>query len=204
MKLLKCARKGFTMLELLVVVALIGVLASLTTLAVSKLTRGAKEANASAVCAQLKAAMEAYKSDNNEYPFPSSSGDDETLSVGTVSSNRAATSNVYTIMRLCGRNESGKRDTSLGKAYFEDLSGLYVYQGGRKVYKLLDVLDSGSISSGDMIGFKVRMGKSKAFDDLSERDAFAPIKISIDFTRGGYLSVSSPTENDFASVIELR
>lgn len=204
MKLLKCARKGFTMLELLVVVALIGVLASLTTLAVSKLTRGAKEANANAVCAQLKSAMEAYKSDHNEYPFPSSAGDDESISVGTVSSNRAATSNVYTIMRLCGRNESGKRDTSLGKAYFEDLSGLYVYQGGRKVYKLLDVLESGSISSGDMIGFKVRMGKSKAFSDLSERDAFAPIKISIDFASGGYLSVSSPTENDFAGVIELR
>jgi prepilin-type N-terminal cleavage/methylation domain-containing protein len=59
--------RGFTLVELMVVVAITGVLATLATYGVRKYVLEAKKAEASSMLVQIRAAEEAYKDETFEY-----------------------------------------------------------------------------------------------------------------------------------------
>jgi prepilin-type N-terminal cleavage/methylation domain-containing protein len=58
---------GFTLIELMVVVAIVGVLAALTTYGVRKYLLEAKKAEASSMLVQIRAAEESYKDETFQY-----------------------------------------------------------------------------------------------------------------------------------------
>lgn len=61
-------RRGFTLVELLVVITIIGILVSLTTAAAIGVRRAAIRSNIRSTMAQLEMALELYKSQHGEYP----------------------------------------------------------------------------------------------------------------------------------------
>jgi len=61
-------RKGFTLIELLVVIAIIGILATMVLASISGARGRARDAKRQQDIAQVKTALEMYKSDNEVYP----------------------------------------------------------------------------------------------------------------------------------------
>ena len=67
--------KAFTLVEMMVVVAIIGILASILVPVLARSKIKAKVASAKFQMAELMAAAKSYKSDNGRYPMPSFLGD---------------------------------------------------------------------------------------------------------------------------------
>lgn len=197
-------RRGFTMIELLVVIAIIGMLATIGIWGGMRLFKSSDEAKSAATADVVKAAAERYRTDNMDYPDKEGGESvDKCVVYGNVSSNnRLSSSNVTFLMELFGRNTSGQRDDSM-IAYVEDTSMLYYYSGSGKTIQKLD--EAKSISTSGVIGFPVTMRKTKSskYKDLSGAKAFAPIRITIDYSMGEYLTVEVPKDNDFEQVIKL-
>ena len=61
-------RKGFTVIEILVVVAIIGILASVVLFGVDSAKRKARDARRVADLSQMAQVIEIYNNDNGEYP----------------------------------------------------------------------------------------------------------------------------------------
>ena len=174
-------RSGFTLVELLVVIAILGVLVGLVVMTATRLY--------------------------NEWPidFTGISSDTTAITYGTVNnSNRVGQSNAEFLMPLFGCNANGKRDTSM-RAYIEDPSMFYVCDGNSAPRKLEEVLDGGSISANDMIGFPIDMRETREskYDALSGSQAFAPIRITIDFDTNNVM-VTVPSDGDFGNVLRIN
>ncbi len=197
-------KSGFTMIELLVVIVVIGLLTGLSAFGVSKLMRSSKSVQRDATVKVVKNAIATYRADNNAFPMNGDSGNEDVLTFGSVANNRPRTGNAEVFLELCGRDSGGARDGSK-RAYISDTSMFEVCRGGRSVQKLDDALAKGGISSDDMIGFTVVMEKSRVgrYKALSGRRAFAPIKITFDFVLGD-ATVSVPSEKSFSEVIQLN
>lgn len=197
-------RRGFTMVELLVVIAIIGVLATVGVWGGMRLFKSSEEAKSAATADVVKSAAERYRTDNNDYPDKDGGESVDKCTVyGHVNdSNRLSSSNVKFMMELLGRTTSGQRDDSK-VAYIEDSSMLYYYSGSGKSYQKLD--EAKSISANGVIGFPITMRKTKnnKHKELSGAKAFAPIRITIDYSTGEYLTVEVPKDNDFEKVIRL-
>lgn len=67
-KMLKKSQKGFTLIELLIVVAIIGILAAIAIPQFAAYRQKAYNSAATSDLKNLKAGMEAYQADNQEYP----------------------------------------------------------------------------------------------------------------------------------------
>lgn len=67
----KNKNKGFTIIELIVVIAIIGVLAGIVAVNVSQYLKNARDARRKADISQIRAALEMYYADNVRYPNPS-------------------------------------------------------------------------------------------------------------------------------------
>jgi type IV pilus assembly protein PilE len=67
MNTLKVAQKGFTLIELMIVVAIIGILASIAIPSYNDYTKKGKAAEATANLADLRVKMEQYFQDNRTY-----------------------------------------------------------------------------------------------------------------------------------------
>lgn len=199
----RAAKRGFTMVELLVVIVILLSLVGLGTLAVSKVMKGSEKAKSDAFAQTLKAAIASYHAENGEFPI-SGSFNSANFTVGTVSGNRPKEGNAEVIMALLGREPNGKRSGNK-RAYITDTSMLYICKGGKRVSKLNDALEDGSISASDMIGFPITMNKTNAnaVKALSGARAFAPIKIAFDFELQ-LATVSVPNSGDFTQVIKLN
>lgn len=74
-------KKGFTLVELLVVVAIIGLLAGIATVSVNSVRSKARDARRVADIKQIQNALELYYSGSGTYPNP---GADLTLGTGTA------------------------------------------------------------------------------------------------------------------------
>ena len=61
-------RKGFTLVELLIVITIIGILASLAAVGVNAVRRTAAQASIKTQMSEISAALETYKSNYSEYP----------------------------------------------------------------------------------------------------------------------------------------
>jgi general secretion pathway protein G len=68
------ARQAFTLIELLIVIAIIAVLASLVLAAAGSVQKKGARSRAEAEIKAVEAALESYKSDNGDYPSNSASG----------------------------------------------------------------------------------------------------------------------------------
>lgn len=68
MKINNKSTKGFTLLEILVVVTIIGLLAAIGVVSYGSLLKGSRESRRKADLEQIRAALEIYKSANNVYP----------------------------------------------------------------------------------------------------------------------------------------
>lgn len=66
--------KGFTLLELLVVVAIIGLLATIAVVSLQQARAKARDAKRLANADQIVKALELYYDENEEYPFPMNNG----------------------------------------------------------------------------------------------------------------------------------
>ncbi|MDO4528431.1 MAG: prepilin-type N-terminal cleavage/methylation domain-containing protein [bacterium] len=194
-------RRGFTMIELLVVITIIGVLTGLGVWAGTALFKQSDEAKRSSSAAVIKAALSTYYTENGEYP----DGDDENITsaivtYGNVSDNHLDRSNITFLMELFGRDSSGKRQDDK-RAYITDTSMFY-YCSGSSVVKLDEAK---SISSNGVIGFPIKMQKTSQseFKRVSDKRAFAPIQITIDYNLKGHVTVTVPNETDFRNVIAL-
>lgn len=200
-------RAGFTLVELLVVIAILGVLVGLVSVAAVRMLRGSDSAERNAASDIVESAIAAYRNENNEWPIDLSGLGSNTTQItyGTVNnSNRVGQSNAEFLMPLFGCNANGKRDTSM-RAYIEDPSMFYVCDGNSAPRKLEEVLDGGSISANDMIGFPIDMRETREskYDALSGSQAFAPIRITIDFDTNNVM-VTVPSDGDFRNVLRIN
>ncbi len=66
--MLDVTRKGFTLIELIVVATIIGLLAGSGAVAYTQFSRQSRDAKRKADIEQIRAAIELYKSHNNTYP----------------------------------------------------------------------------------------------------------------------------------------
>ncbi len=62
-------KKGYTLIEILVVVTIIGLLAAVTSITYSQLSKQSRDAKRKADLEQIRAALEMYRSNNNSYPI---------------------------------------------------------------------------------------------------------------------------------------
>lgn len=199
-------RSGFTLVELLVVIAILGVLVGLVYMAADRMLRGSDSAERNAAADIVKSAIAAYRNENKgDWPIDISGlgSDTKEITYGTVNnSNRVGQSNVEFLMPLFGCNENGKRTM---RAYIEDPSMFYVCDGNSAPRKLEEVLDGGSISANDMIGFPITMRETREskYDALSGSQAFAPIRITIDFDTNNVM-VTVPSDGDFRNVLRIN
>lgn len=204
-KMGRAAKRGFTLVELMVVVAILATLVGLGAIGVAKTLRGAETAKRSSFAQTVNSAIAAYKNETGEYPIPEgrSANNNNVIAFGTVNNNNAQEGNSEVMMLLLGRDTNGKRDTSK-RAYITDSSMLYVCEG-KRVTKLDEALAKGSISGRAMIGFPVTMAKTgnKKYKSMSKARAFAPIKITYDFDLDD-CQVSIPGDGSFSEVIKLN
>lgn len=201
----RTAKAGFTMIELMVVIVILVTLVSLGAIGVTQVMKGAERTKRTAFAETVTSAIMAYKNENGEYPTPTSSSSAAVVAYGTVNnSNKTENSNVEVMMELLGRDANGSRNSEK-RAYITDSSTLYICRNNRQMIKLDTALANGSISSNDMIGFRVIMNKTKVakYAKMSKSTAFAPIRISFDYELDHY-EVSIPGENNFNQVIQLN
>lgn len=200
----RTAKAGFTMIELMVVIVILVTLVSLGAIGVTQVLKGAERTKRTAFAETVKSAIMAYKNENNEYPTGGGAVNAAAVTYGSVNSNKTKHSNVEVLMELLGRDASGNRNPEK-RAYITDSSMLYVCKGDSRVSKLDSVLANGSVSSSDMIGFRIVMNKTKLgrYAKMSKAAAFAPVVIEFDYELDHY-SVSIPGEGDFPKVIRLN
>jgi prepilin-type N-terminal cleavage/methylation domain-containing protein len=202
----RCAKQGFTLIELMVVVVILATLMGLGSIAVVKTIRGAEATKRTSFARVVNAAIAAYKNETGEYPIPEglNTGRENNIVVGTVTnSNDVKQSNVEVMMMLLGRDAGGKRDTAK-RAYIDDTSMLYVCTG-KRVAKLDDALAKGGISSNAMIGFPITMTSTSVsrYKSMSKARAFAPIKIEFDFDLDDF-KVSVAGDGSFKEVVKIN
>ena len=68
------ARQAFTLIELLIVITVIAILASLVLAAAGSVQKKGARSRAEAEIKAVEAALESYKSDNGDYPSNNSAG----------------------------------------------------------------------------------------------------------------------------------
>ena len=72
MKINKLTNKGFTIVELLIVIVIIGILATIGFVSFSSAQNKAKKSKAQATVSQVKSKLGEYYADNNKYPVDKS------------------------------------------------------------------------------------------------------------------------------------
>jgi prepilin-type N-terminal cleavage/methylation domain-containing protein len=110
------AEKGFTIVELLIVIVIIGILAAIVIVAYNGITQRANDTNYKSAASQIDKIAEAYNADNGSYPqtlanftsytsaplptgtsiwFPTTTPPANTYSTGTADPTAATTGAVY-------------------------------------------------------------------------------------------------------------
>jgi prepilin-type N-terminal cleavage/methylation domain-containing protein len=82
----RAALRGFTIVELLIVIVVIAILAAITTVAYNGIQQRAQDAQADSGLNQIKKALELYHTDSGSYPAVCPGGDGTGCAVSTLSS----------------------------------------------------------------------------------------------------------------------
>ncbi len=123
----KYMKKGFTLIELLVVIVIIGIIASLTFVALNSVRAKARDTKRIADISNIQKALEIYKNDNGVYPTYATSGtalvaNGQTYMAKVPTSPTNAGSDVYTYTstspyssyQIAYNLEKGVQDTGSG------------------------------------------------------------------------------------------
>lgn len=130
MKKLKVINKGFTLVELLIVVGIIGILATLLMANFIGVRQRARDAQRKSDLRQIQSAIEIYRSDINSYPGAPLPACGSALTGGSPAS-------TYMQKIPCDPN---------GTSYYN--SGKYYYTSGSNTYSLGACLENSADSQG--------------------------------------------------------
>ena len=93
------AERGFTLVELLIVIVIMGVLAGIVVFAVGNLTSGASTTGCAAEKTTLKHALEIYKANTTVYPTAAAAGGGSHTALDLLDGNAATTPSFGTILK---------------------------------------------------------------------------------------------------------
>jgi prepilin-type N-terminal cleavage/methylation domain-containing protein len=113
----KALSAGFTMVEILVVISIIALLASLSIVAMGHATRTSNREKSKAYLKNIELLLDRYKNDNGTYPRPKEGSEGNTTSVGGIQYSMGGAVALY--QALTGDGDDGMEggDTSsMGKA----------------------------------------------------------------------------------------
>ncbi len=130
----KQSERGFTIVELLIVIVVIGVLAAIVIVAYAGITNKSKSSKAQANAAQLQKVVEAFNADKGYYPALAASGTD---SIGTYNGTTRAPSGVTIIPDNAGGTlvTASNGETTVGYSCLTTCSSS---TGGRIAYWKFD------------------------------------------------------------------
>jgi type II secretion system protein G len=129
-------RRGFTLVELLIVIAIIGVLATLLMVNFVGVRQRARDAQRKSDLRQVQSALEIYRSDNGSYPA-NAAGNILAANCGSTSLGNAACTTTY-IQKI-------PVDPS-GSTYYNN--GNYFYSSNNTTYTLGACLENSGDSQG--------------------------------------------------------
>jgi prepilin-type N-terminal cleavage/methylation domain-containing protein len=78
------SKKGFTIIELLISIVVIGILASITIVSYSGIQKTSRDSERGSDVVALKIAIEKYYAENSKYPGACSGGDDTECAIGSL------------------------------------------------------------------------------------------------------------------------
>jgi len=107
--------KGFTLVELMVVVAIIGIIASIAYPSYVESTAQAHRANAQAELMSLSSALERYYTQNNHYSNAATGGADTGAPLATLYTLDTDIANLYTV--TISQTDGGTGDTTAAQSY---------------------------------------------------------------------------------------
>ncbi|MBI4099121.1 type II secretion system protein [Candidatus Parcubacteria bacterium] len=137
-RVLKSKEAGFTMIELLVVVAIIGLLASVILVSLNTVRINARNASRRTTLQQLQTALELYFDSNNRYP--STSENWYSSEPGDIYSNNNGNwipGLTPTYMSVLPRDPRGGASPYVPLRCFEGTMSAYLYKSDGTDYKLL-------------------------------------------------------------------
>jgi prepilin-type N-terminal cleavage/methylation domain-containing protein len=114
---MKLYRRGFTLLEILISIAIIGVLTAIGTVSYTSINRNARDAKRRADVEQIRSALELYRADNGTYPAINTSGFDDTANLSSALTSYIASIPVGPKHDVYEYEASSCVDTTTGPCY---------------------------------------------------------------------------------------
>ncbi len=104
--------RGFTLIELMIAIAIMGILAAIAVPSLSKYIRESRRAQAQADMLQIRLALEKWRANNNSYLSTLNHADDATILTPADLADNLSTANAYYDYALLNTSAGGTPDAS--------------------------------------------------------------------------------------------